>query len=400
MAAIVVILLLLAANYQSFGLSISVPGYRPRGSAWGHAAPAGNRSDPEPAILYGTDHGRRRIGGQCDTHRHQCREAKAGIQRPFQSGHKAASVRMRPILMTSLAMIAGMIPMASGLGEAGDQSAPLGRAVIGGLAASTFAALFIVPLVYGWIRQKSSFNSCLLITRRFSQIKQYEITKFLILLLLSAWTYSSCSDKKDPDSKTTTTPSPHYELATVERKSVEQIVKLPAQLAAYQQVSIFPKVNGYVKTVLVDIGSHVRQGQLLMVLEAPELIQATAQARERYARAQADYTISKEDYERLDEASRTPGAISPMDLASAKAKMTADSALSNAEKANWQMQQTMLDYLQVTAPFSGVITQRNVHPGALVNAENKDIHHARAEGGGPLASPGGYSGNHGGYLEK
>lgn len=197
--------------------------------------------------------------------------------------------------------------------------------------------------------------------------------KFLILLLLSAWTYSSCSDKKDPDSKTTTTPSPHYELATVERKSVEQIVKLPAQLAAYQQVSIFPKVNGYVKTVLVDIGSHVRQGQLLMVLEAPELIQATAQARERYARAQADYTISKEDYERLDEASRTPGAISPMDLASAKAKMTADSALSNAEKANWQMQQTMLDYLQVTAPFSGVITQRNVHPGALVNAENKDI---------------------------
>ncbi|WP_431212192.1 hypothetical protein ACQ86N_41645 [Puia sp. P3] len=46
--------------------------------------------------------------------------------------------------MTSLAMIAGMIPMASGLGEAGDQSAPLGRAVIGGLAASTLSALFIV----------------------------------------------------------------------------------------------------------------------------------------------------------------------------------------------------------------------------------------------------------------
>jgi hypothetical protein len=49
--------------------------------------------------------------------------------------------------------------MASGLGEAGDQSAPLGRAVIGGLAASTFAALLIVPLVYGWIRQNQSFAS-------------------------------------------------------------------------------------------------------------------------------------------------------------------------------------------------------------------------------------------------
>jgi len=71
----------------------------------------------------------------------------------------AASIRLRPILMTSLAMIAGMLPMASGLGEAGDQSAPLGRAVIGGLAASTLAALFIVPLVYGWIQQKQSFES-------------------------------------------------------------------------------------------------------------------------------------------------------------------------------------------------------------------------------------------------
>jgi len=49
--------------------------------------------------------------------------------------------------------------MASGLGESGEQSAPLGRAVIGGLAASTFAALFIVPLVYGWVQQRTSFNS-------------------------------------------------------------------------------------------------------------------------------------------------------------------------------------------------------------------------------------------------
>jgi multidrug efflux pump subunit AcrB len=57
-----------------------------------------------------------------------------------------------------MAMIAGMIPMAIGMGEAGDQSVPLGRAVIGGLAASTFAALFIVPLVYGWIQQKKSFT--------------------------------------------------------------------------------------------------------------------------------------------------------------------------------------------------------------------------------------------------
>ena len=78
---------------------------------------------------------------------------------PFKAATVSAGVRLRPILMTSLAMIAGMIPMAVGMGEAGDQSAPLGRAVIGGLVASTLAALLIVPLVYGWIQQKTSFKT-------------------------------------------------------------------------------------------------------------------------------------------------------------------------------------------------------------------------------------------------
>jgi multidrug efflux pump subunit AcrB len=78
---------------------------------------------------------------------------------PFKAAITAASIRLRPILMTSMAMIAGMIPMASGIGESGDQSAPLGRAVIGGLAASTFAALFMVPLVYAWIQERKGFTS-------------------------------------------------------------------------------------------------------------------------------------------------------------------------------------------------------------------------------------------------
>src|SRR6202020_3496295 len=77
----------------------------------------------------------------------------------LKAAREAAGARLRPILMTSVAMVVGMIPMASGLGEAGDQAAPLGRAVIGGLAASTLAALFIVPLVYGWIQQKQSYTS-------------------------------------------------------------------------------------------------------------------------------------------------------------------------------------------------------------------------------------------------
>lgn len=197
--------------------------------------------------------------------------------------------------------------------------------------------------------------------------------KFLIIILFASAFFSSCSDKKDPAGKgPAISAAPQYQLDKIEKMPVEESIKLPAQLAAFEEVSIFPKVNGYVKAVLVDIGSHVKPGQILMTLEAPELEQAMVQARERYARAKSGYTIDKENYERLKEASQTPGAISPQDLATAKGKMDADSALSNAEKANWEMQQTMIGYLTVKAPFNGVITQRNVHPGALVSAESKD----------------------------
>ncbi len=67
---------------------------------------------------------------------------------------EAGRIRLRPILMTALAMIIGMVPMALGLGEAGEQNAPLGRAVIGGLMMATLATLFIVPIGYTLLRRK------------------------------------------------------------------------------------------------------------------------------------------------------------------------------------------------------------------------------------------------------
>jgi len=75
------------------------------------------------------------------------------------SAKESAALRMRPILMTSVAMVVGMIPMASGIGDGGDQAAPLGRAVVGGLIASTVAALFILPLVFSWVQDKASTAS-------------------------------------------------------------------------------------------------------------------------------------------------------------------------------------------------------------------------------------------------
>jgi multidrug efflux pump subunit AcrB len=159
LAAIVVILLLLSANYQSVGLAISVLA-------------------TVPAVLLGALLLLLSTGATLNLQSYMGLIMAVGVsvanailivtnaeslrlvyKDPFKAATVAASVRLRPILMTSFAMIAGMIPMASGLGEAGDQSAPLGRAVIGGLIASTLAALFIVPLVYGWIQQKTSFES-------------------------------------------------------------------------------------------------------------------------------------------------------------------------------------------------------------------------------------------------
>jgi multidrug efflux pump subunit AcrB len=73
---------------------------------------------------------------------------------PHEAAVVAGQTRLRPVLMTALAMILGMVPMALALGEGGEQNAPLGRAVIGGLLIATFVTLFVVPLVYTLLRRK------------------------------------------------------------------------------------------------------------------------------------------------------------------------------------------------------------------------------------------------------
>jgi multidrug efflux pump subunit AcrB len=65
----------------------------------------------------------------------------------------AGFTRIRPVIMTALAMIVGMLPMALGFGEGGEQNAPLGRAVIGGLLVATFTTLFFVPVMYSYLRK-------------------------------------------------------------------------------------------------------------------------------------------------------------------------------------------------------------------------------------------------------
>jgi len=81
----------------------------------------------------------------------QLREGRSALDAAIAAGH----TRLRPVVMTALAMIIGMVPMALGLGEGGEQNAPLGRAVIGGLLLATVATLFFVPVVFSVIRHKT-----------------------------------------------------------------------------------------------------------------------------------------------------------------------------------------------------------------------------------------------------
>ncbi|GGH66144.1 multidrug efflux pump subunit AcrB [Filimonas zeae] len=154
--AIVVIFLMLAANFQSFKVSGVVLG-------------------TVPAVLLGSLALLVVCGSTLNLQSYMGMIMSVGVsisnavllitnaeQLRLKSGdaiaaaREAAALRLRPIVMTAVAMVVGMIPMASGLGEAGDQSSPLGRAVIGGLIASTFAALFILPLVFAWVQKKTT----------------------------------------------------------------------------------------------------------------------------------------------------------------------------------------------------------------------------------------------------
>lgn len=175
---------------------------------------------------------------------------------------------------------------------------------------------------------------------------------------------ASCGDKEEK--KTAAQPAASsYKTMALQPRKISGNVQLPGVLQPFEFVQLFPKINGFVKTVNVDRGSVVRKGQVLLTLEAPEVEQQVAEAKLKFTQAEATYITSKDRYRRLLETSKTPGTISPFDLEAAASKMQGDSATAQGEYANYKAQETMRSYLVISAPFDGVITERNVHPGAL-----------------------------------
>ncbi|HTD41361.1 MAG TPA: efflux RND transporter periplasmic adaptor subunit, partial [Mucilaginibacter sp.] len=117
---------------------------------------------------------------------------------------------------------------------------------------------------------------------------------------------------------------------------------------------------------------QVHKGQLLMTLDAPEMTAALQQSQEDLHTKEAIFRGSKATYDRLLKTSRTPGTISPNDLDMAHAKMSADSASLLAARSAYQLSADLKNYLEVRAPFDGVISSRNVYPGAYVTPSDKN----------------------------
>lgn len=185
-------------------------------------------------------------------------------------------------------------------------------------------------------------------------------------------TSSESADK--PNKKMTAEPTasaPAYQVGTVSRQRVSASVQLPGQFRAYQEVSIYPRANGFVERVLVDRGSAVRRGQVLMILDAPETEERLVAARSNTLKAEVMLTASREHYRRLRASNKIPGSVSALDLETAQARLRSDSASVLGERANYRALTKLRDYLTVRAPFDGIITERNVHPGALVGSGAK-----------------------------
>jgi RND family efflux transporter MFP subunit len=203
-----------------------------------------------------------------------------------------------------------------------------------------------------------------------------------IAWLLLSIGLAGCGNRGAAQADQTAPPAgpPSIDVVRVVQQPMNVTLEMPGQLDPYETVAVYPKVTGFVKSIRVDRGSRVRTGELMAELEAPELVAQRAEAQSKLqaaeaqlagARAKADADTST--FEHLKAASATPGVVAGNDVVVAQKAVEADqsqvtAAQQTIEAARQAVRSiTQLEgYLQVTAPFDGVVTERNVHPGTLV----------------------------------
>lgn len=191
---------------------------------------------------------------------------------------------------------------------------------------------------------------------------------FLFLVLATLLTACNTSEKKKI---VTVETSPVIETFTISKEKLATELRIPAELTGFQQVDIYAKVSSFVKELKVDIGSQVKKGQLLIILEAPEISSQLAAAQSRQLSQKAIYTASKSTFDRLFETSKIEGTISKNDLEQAAARKNSDYAQYLATQAAYKEIAIMKSYLVIRAPFDGIISARNVNLGTFVGPSGK-----------------------------
>jgi membrane fusion protein, multidrug efflux system len=204
--------------------------------------------------------------------------------------------------------------------------------------------------------------------------------KRTVAAALAAGLLSACIGRSAPSEKPAPAGPPVVDVVPVVEKPVDVALALPGEIEAYESVAVYPRVTGFVKTIAVDRGSHVRKGDVLVTLEAPEVAAQRGETESKLkaveaqlaaARARADAAAST--YDKLKMASATPGVVAGNELTQAEKALESQrgdvTAAERNVEASRQAVRAVTDmegYLRVTAPFAGIVTERNVHPGALV----------------------------------
>src|SRR5712664_2107932 len=152
-------------------------------------------------------------------------------------------------------------------------------------------------------------------------------------------------------------------------QSTQEDLVLPGAMQAYVESPIYARTNGYLKKWYHDIGSRVRQGELLADIDTPEVDQQLSQARADLNTAQANANLSKITAVRYQELIKTDG-VSKQEVDNAVGDLEAKVASVKSAEANVRRLEDLESFKHVYAPFSGVITRRTVDTGTLINAGN------------------------------
>jgi len=153
--------------------------------------------------------------------------------------------------------------------------------------------------------------------------------------------------------------------------SAKKQISFPGELLPKENAQIRAKVQGYINKLNVDIGSKVRKGQILALIDAPEINSRLQELNQKVGAAQSRYLSSKDYYDRIKTASKADGVIAASELERTKNQMMADSAEYNAASFAASSYRQVGNYLAVIAPYSGTITKRNIVVGSFVGNPNE-----------------------------